>query len=227
MRHDGRMEVSTALVRDTLRGFGVPPDDMRAAVDDRDSVAALVRQCDGPRRKQVGVALMELLSDPDPVVRTGATLCLDQVVDHLSATALVEAINSAGQLLAVAPTGFASSGPSTLADEVYRVAARCVRRGDATAIEALGQRLAVSDSPLKHMTLLVELARSIPEVVVDHAREWADTRDTGALLTLADPILRLSFALTLAPWPADAVALVRDSPSVLPADRQLLLTAMG
>ena len=221
------MEVSTALVRDTLRGFGVPPDDLRAAVDDRDSVAALVRQCDDSQLTLVGVALTELLSDPDPVVRTGATLCLDQVVGHLSATALVEAIDGAGEMLAVAPTGFATSGPSTLADEAFRVAARCVRRDEGAAIEALGRRLVSSDSPLQHMTLLVELARSVPEVVVDHAREWADTRDTGALLSLADPILRLGFALSLAPWPVEAVTIVSDSPFIAPVDRALLVAAMG
>lgn len=197
-----------AVVREFLLGRQGPYADPREALDPLDNLAVWVRELDAEAAALLGVALVELLGDPDPEVATGAALGLGVV--HAAAGAVVarhvlDAIDRLGAALDRPPVGFRSATGPTILAEVALAAARSARPGD----EALVGRL-LDERPggISAGAIGAAVAPHLPDLLLGGARRWFTAADTGMLVHLPTHQQRLAVAEALRPFGEEAVARV-------------------
>ncbi|MEZ0374105.1 MAG: hypothetical protein ACAI44_33750 [Candidatus Sericytochromatia bacterium] len=163
----------------------------------------LIRALEGPEHAELAAACAEMLTDPDPGVRTGLVACLPWFGDTLGAEGLATLLEQRPELFVrVAPVG-ADPGffsHRDLAKGVLSAMATLVQPSDRRAIAQL--RRAAAD-PQWGSHVLWSLARVDGDWLLAHA-DLVPHAAYGTLVPLR-PEQRTSLIQALAPWPAQVV----------------------
>ncbi len=181
---------------ETLRGVILRAAGTATELDELDAESLLA-----------GAGLMSvvgsLLSDPDPVVRTGATLLLGRLGPDVSAGRITEAMVLAWRgLVDQAPVGFDGAWARTLWGHGLLVLAERVGPDDLATADLVAEW---ADHVELRGPLLVRLARSVPDLVCRESRRWATPDDSGVVVALPDHAHRVAYVACLAPWPVRAI----------------------
>ncbi|HEY9840624.1 MAG: hypothetical protein ACAI44_18995 [Candidatus Sericytochromatia bacterium] len=163
----------------------------------------LIRALEGPGRAEIAAACAAMLTDPDPVVRTGLVACLPWFAETLGAERLVALLEQRPELfVGVAPAGADPGffGHPDLAKGVLSAIATLVQPSDRRAIAQL--RKAAAD-PEWGSHVLWALARVDGDWLLAHTKLVPHTA-YGTLVPLR-PTQRTALISALAPWPAKVV----------------------
>lgn len=185
-----------ALRGQILRAAGSSrPDDHREPGDDELDLVG-----DG----SAATELLDLLADPDPVVRTGAVLMLPRVISLVGpAAAAASLLRAWPGLVGQPPAGFSGVWARALWGHGVLVLAEHVTSADVDVADMVAEW---AEDPELRGPLLVRLARAVPELVCTRGRAWAGPEDTGVLAALPDRACRAWFVKAVAPWPVWCVA---------------------
>ncbi len=191
---------------DALRSLILRAAGAASTLDDLDpDVGSLVVGALGDAGPADG-RVLELLSDPDPIVRTGAVLLLDRLGSEVNAARLAEAMVMAWRgLIDQPPVGFDDAWARTLWGHGLLVLAERVSDRDEPTTDLLTEW---ADHVELRGPLLVRLARSVPDLVCREARRWTNAEDSGVVVALPDHARRTRYVAALAPWPVRTIPAV-------------------
>lgn len=207
----GRPPVTSDVTRQVLLGLHGPYADPRVAVDALDNVETWVAELDGDQLVELAGVLVDLITDDDRTVGTGAVLALDIVrggvasLDGLADVArrMVGLALDGDAALDRAPTGFSRASHPTLRAELAVVAARTASVPAITAMTALIER--APSVGVARVHLVAELAERVPALVVANARAWVGPSDSAVLARLRDHHRRVAVAGAVRPWDEQAI----------------------
>lgn len=215
-------------LRRLLLGQSGPYANPHDAVDTLDNLAELLRNAVDHRA--VARTLLELVTDSDPVVATGAVLGLRQVRVALDPSAVLDLATSGDLSLVRRPTGFTAAQHPTIAAEL----AHLVVSLDHVDRETLGPRFeALLDRPpggTSSAALAADLVTTMPHLVLARARDWFGNDAAAVISRARDHRVRWGLATTARPWTdaaRQAVTLAASWQHWVDADRDVLLLVMA
>ena len=211
--------LSSEIVRQVLLGLHGPYADPRVAIDALDNVETLVAELDDDGVIELAGTLVDLVTDSDATVATGAALALDVVrraatsTDRLAdiVVRLVELVLEGGAELDRAPVGFNRATHETVRAELAVVAARSASHRSIPAVSTLVE-LAPSLG-IARVDLVTELAAQLPALVVANARTWVGPGDSAVVARLAAHHARIAVATAVRPWSEPAIRAVETAGS--------------
>lgn len=207
-------------VRHLLLGRLGPYGDPRASVDALDDVEAWVAGLDVDGSVSLAAALVELATDADPEVATGAVLALDVVrrrhagLAHrfaLVASRMIDLVLAEDAALDRAPTGFRAASHPTLRAELAAVASAFASPEVAPAATELIDR--APELGLARVDLVAALAEPMPALVVARARSWVGPADSAVVARLRAHHQRIAVATAVRPWDDQAIRAVEQAGS--------------
>ena len=208
---------SSEVVRQVLLGLHGPYADPRVALDALDNVETWVAALDDDGLVDLAAALVDLATDSDPIVATGAILALDVVrrgaasVERLAdvVVRMVDLALEGGAALDRAPIGFNRATHATLRAELAVVAARSASSRAIPAVSTLVER--AGSIGVARVDLVAGLAERLPALVVANARAWVGPSDSAVLARLGEHHRRVAVATAVRPWDERAIRAVETA----------------
>lgn len=206
------------VVREVLLGRHGPYGDPRASLDALDDVEALVAGLEADDVVPLAAVLVDLATDADAIVATGAILALDIVrrrqpsaADRFAdaVAAMIDLVLAGAAPLDRPPVGFTAASQPTLRAELALVAARSASLASIPGASTLVER--AGSIGVARVEVVAALAERLPALVVAQARSWVGPEDSAVLARLRPHHHRLAVAMAARPWTAGAMASIEQA----------------